>query len=66
MKAKNNNNAMFICLKQASELIGLDTRTLKKILENTEDLHYTRIGRKIIIDKAELIDYIKTHRKINY
>lgn len=47
----------YINLKQASEMFGLDTRTMKKVWLGTEQLHFTRVGRQLIMKKAELEDF---------
>lgn len=56
----------FLCMKEAGQLLGVDQRTMKKILENAEGLNYTRIGGKVLINKNELIQYMKEHSIIRY
>ena len=47
----------YLNLKQASEMFGLDSRTMKKLWLGTNDLHFTRVGRQLLMKKAELEDY---------
>lgn len=47
----------YINLKQASEMFGIDSRVMKRIWLGTEQLHFTRVGRQLIMNKAELIEY---------
>lgn len=56
----------YITLKESTELLGINVRTMKKILEraNPNELHYTRIDRKILIKKEQLINYIDKYSKI--
>ena len=41
----------FVCMKEAAQILGVDSRTMKKILENAVDLNWTRVGGKILINK---------------
>ena len=54
----------FLCLKEAGQLLGVDYRTMKKILENAEGLNYTRIGGKVLINKNDLVQYMREHKII--
>lgn len=63
---KDKEQQEYINLKQASEIFGLDSRTMKKIWLGTEELHFTRLGRKLIMNKAELINYFARKDAINY
>ena len=59
-------NKQFICLKEAAELLGISAGTMKKIIENAEGLAYTRLGRKILINKDNLLKYMNEHSIIRY
>lgn len=63
---KSNEKQEYINLKQASEIFGLDSRTMKKIWLSTEELHFTRVGRKLLMNKAELIKYFAKKDNIKY
>lgn len=63
---KNSSSKQeYINLKEASEIFGLDVRTMKKIWLNTKELHFTRVGRQMIINKAQLLKYFDEHDVIN-
>lgn len=51
--------------KQAAKILGISEHTMKKI-RNSEGFEFTRLGREIKINKAFLLEYMKTHRKIKY
>ena len=57
---------IYICMKEGAEILGIDVRTLKKILQSAEDLHYTRLKNKILVKKEELIKYFDDHDVIKY
>ncbi len=49
----------FICMKEASQMLGINERTMKKILiTNDSELHSTKVGGKILINKKRLLQYI--------
>lgn len=59
----------YINLSEAAELLGIDRRTFKKMLitaKQENKLNYTKLGRKILINKDKLIKYMDTTNKINY
>lgn len=59
----------YINLSEAAELLGIDRRTFKRILIRAKQegrLNYTKLGRKILINKSKLEKYIDTTNKINY
>ena len=56
----------FVCMKEAAEILGVDSRTMKKILENAEGLPATRTGRKILINKDKLLQYMDKTTIIRY
>ena len=55
----------FLNLKEASETLGIDPRTMKKIMYS-EGFKYTRLGRKVLINKAEMIKFLESHKIIRY
>lgn len=56
----------FLCIKEAGQLLGVDSRTMKKILKGAEGLNYTRIGRKFLINKNKLLKYLDEHDIVKY
>lgn len=56
----------FVCMKEAAQILGVDSRTMKKILENAVDLNWTRVGGKILINKNNLVKYFEEHRTIRF
>lgn len=56
----------FVCMKEAAEILGIDSRTMKKILENAVDLKWTRVGGKILINKDNLVKYFDEHRIVRF
>ena len=64
---KNSSNKQeYINLKEASEIFGLDSRTMKKIWLSTNELHFTTVGRQKIINKKQLLKYFDEHDVIKY
>ena len=55
----------FLNLKEAAEVVGVNPQTMKKIIAS-EGFKYTRLGRKILINEDEMIDFFKTHKIIRY
>ena len=54
----------YLNLKETAEQVGVNVQTMKKILENAEEKLYTRINRKLLVDKDKLFKYIETHNNI--
>lgn len=49
----------FICMKEAAQMLGINERTMKKVLVNNDnELHSTKVGGKILINKRRLLQYI--------
>lgn len=49
----------FICMKEAAQMLGINERTMKKVLVNNDnELHSTKVGGKILINKKRLLQYI--------
>lgn len=55
----------YINLKEAAELLGVDIRIAKKIIQSN-NFHYTRLKRRFLIKKDELYDFIKKNQNIRY
>ncbi len=55
----------FVCMKEASQILGINPRTMKKILVNNNDkIHSTKVGGKILINKKKLLQYINESNTI--
>ena len=55
----------FLCMKEASQMLGINERTMKKILTTNDNaLHSTKVGGKILINKKRLLQYIDESRII--
>lgn len=55
----------FLSLKEAAEVAGVNPQTMKKII-TSNGFHYTRLGRKILINEDEMIEFFKTHKIVRY
>ena len=55
----------YINLKETAELLGVHTQTAKKILNN-DGISYTRLGRKILLNKEKLMEFINKTKNIRY
>lgn len=55
----------FLNNKEAAKELGVSPQTMRKI-RNSRGFQYTRLGRKILIDRDFLLEYINNHKKINY
>lgn len=53
----------FICIKEASQLLGVSEKTMKKILLNNE-IHTTKLSGKILINKNKLLAFLDTNSSI--
>jgi predicted site-specific integrase-resolvase len=60
----------FAKLKEVAEILGVDSRTAKKIIQNADGLHYTRLSSKnngrILVNIEELMKYMQEHTIIRY
>lgn len=63
---KQKKEQEFLCIKEVAEVLGLDQRTAKKMIENAEGLNYTRVGGKVLINKNKLLQYMDEHNIIRY
>lgn len=53
-------DSKYLTLKDAAHFIGVNERTLKKILDNyTNKIHYSKLNNKYFINKEQLIDVIE-------
>lgn len=59
-------NKQFLCMKEAAELLSVNVQTMRKILNNADEQLFTRLGRKLIINKDRLINYMNTHSVIHF
>ncbi len=55
----------FVTMKEAAEILGIDPRTMSKIV-HAKDFKYTRVGRKILINKVKMLEYMDNHKIIRY
>ncbi len=55
----------FVCMKEAAEILGINVQTMKKILDSNVELA-TRLGRKILINKDKLMEYMENTSIIRY
>ena len=53
----------YICLKEASKMLGLDARTVKKILINN-GVSYVKLSNKILINRENLLNFLNSNTKI--
>ena len=58
-------NKQFVSMKEAAEILGVNPRTMSKII-HSEGFEYTRLGRKIIINKEKMLEYMMNHKIIRY
>ena len=54
----------FLCMKEASQMLGVNERTMKNIIVNN-DIHTTKLNGKILINKNRLLDFLDNNSKIN-
>ena len=60
----NNNN--FLTLKDSANLIGVNERTMKLIIEKNKDkLNCSKLGRRYFINKEKLLNLLN-NTSINY
>ena len=45
----------FVCISEASRLVGVDARTLKKYLLGNTQVTFKRVGNKLLINKIKLL-----------
>lgn len=54
----------FLCLKEAAQMLGVNERTMKNIINNN-DIHATKLNGKILINKNKLLEFLESNSKIN-
>ena len=53
-------DSKYLTLKDAAHFVGVNERTLKKILANyTNKIHYNKLNNKYFINREQLIDVIE-------
>ena len=55
----------FVNMKEAAEILGVNSQTMSKII-HAEGFEYTRLGRKILINKDKMLKYMENHKNIRY
>lgn len=55
----------FVNMKEAAEILGVNPQTMNKII-HAEGFKYTRLGRKILINKSKMLEYMENHKIIRY
>lgn len=58
----NGNDADFLTIGQASEFLNIPVATLYDYTHKRK-IPFNKIGKKLLFNKTELIEWIKTHRR---
>lgn len=53
----------FLCMKEAAQMLGINERTMKNIIDNN-DIHTTKLSGKILINKRLLLEFLGSNSKI--
>lgn len=53
----------FLCMKEAAQMLGINERTMKSIIDNN-DIHTTKLSGKILINKSLLLEFLGSNSKI--
>lgn len=53
----------FLCMKEAAQMLGINERTMKNIIDNN-DIHTTKLSGKILINKSLLLKFLGSNSKI--
>ena len=53
----------FLCMKEAAQMLGVNERTMKNIIDNN-DIHTTKLSGKILINKSLLLEFLGSNSKI--
>lgn len=56
---------LYLSLTEAAEVLGIDRKTMSKIV-HSQDFKYTRLGRKILINKQQMMEFLDEHQIIRY
>lgn len=53
----------FLCMKEAAQMLGINERTMKGIIENN-NIHATKLNGKILINKSLLLEFLSSNSRI--
>ena len=53
----------FLCMKEAAQMLGVNERTMKGIIENN-NIHSTKLKGKILINKNLLLEFLSSNSRI--
>ena len=53
----------FLCMKEAAQMLGVNERTMKKIIINN-GIHATKLNGKILINKNKLLQFLDSNSRI--
>ena len=53
----------FLCMKEEAQMLGINERTMKNIIDNN-DIHTTKLSGKILINKSLLLEFLGSNSKI--
>lgn len=53
----------FLCMKEAAQMLGVNERTMKNIIENN-NIHSTKLNGKILINKNLLLEFLSSNSRI--
>ena len=53
----------FLCMKEVAQMLGINERTMKGIIENKK-IHATKLNGKILINKSLLLEVLSTNSRI--
>ena len=53
----------FLCMKEAAQMLGINERTMKSIIDNN-DIHTTKLSGKILTNKSLLLEFLGSNSKI--
>ena len=53
----------FLCMKEAAQMLGVNERTMKGIIENN-NIHVTKLSGKILINKNLLLEFLSSNSRI--
>lgn len=52
-----------LCMKEAAQMLGVNERTMKNIIENN-NIHVTKLSGKILINKNLLLEFLSSNSRI--
>ena len=53
----------FLCMKEAAQMLGVNERTMKNIIENN-NIYSTKLNGKILINKNLLLEFLSSNSRI--